>query len=680
MEPVVEISVSESGIPAIRTYTCGVTVVGQKIVSRELSPIESQQIRELYQQYISIFERGCKVEAVKDYMELLGKGLFHLFLEYAWGNLKPRMEFGAEVLVVSKMPEVLGLPWEFLRFPDDSVLAFDNRFTIKRFAGDIGSLTAPGETPSGPLRILFMACAPYDYGYEERSLLRAIEGLDVIVRICDTGNFEELKKEAASFRPHLVHLVGQGKIKENSGYFAFEAEAGRPDFQDASSLGSVLAPAGVRCLLLGGCQLDTPQSLDLICFGLGGKIPLVLSWNALAESTSAFYRTLAVGQKIEQAIQASILEIKKIYIDHGLVCALPTVYYFSTECQLFNLEKRSKYFSTHREQITLKGLTEGYAEDFVDRRNDLQRLSSALREGTARVLIVTGPDGVGKSVLAKRLVSRLASEGYALISVYSSNHNALTTMRILEAYISSLAEGELAEKAMSLRDGSISISFSERLKRLLEALNKDKLLLFLDGLDLDENTGRIKDQELAEFYYEMLRQVDKSRMIITARTLPADAMTLPGRCWEWNLGGLPESAFINYLLNEDAVAECYRIGTLSYNQLESLSSASAGQPFCLAQMRKALSKGWMGNGSCEEAVQFLFGLLSHESGQALSRSAVYGIAVSISGLAQVSGEPENTTAIWVEEWKNLSLVFQPNQNLWAVSASFRSWLLNQLDT
>jgi tetratricopeptide (TPR) repeat protein len=676
MRPKAVISISESGIPAMRTYVCSITIAGQKIMDRELSPIESQQIGELYQKYALLFGKGCKVSAAEDYLDILGEELFHLIFEFAWGNLKPKMELGAEVLIVSTVPEILALPWEFLRFPDGHVIGFDPRFSLRRLPNDVEMQSASCVLPAGPLRILFQACKPLDYEKENRSMLRIIAGLDVVLRICEAGNFEELKRQVETFRPHIVHLVGQGKTKDGFGYFSFEGEAGRPDLRGASDLGPALSLAGVQCLLMSGCQIEMPQSLDLICLRLKNAIPLAVAWNASAESTSVFYETLASGLDIDQAILASRQDIKEIGHNSGMVYALPALYCFSNQSQLFDPHKRSVYSSTFQEQLALRGLTEGYVDDFVDRRNDLQRLSPALREGTVRALLLTGSDGFGKSVLATRLALRLTSEGYSLISVYSSNQNPLSAARILEAYIDFLTKTEITDKVTYLKDHSIPIS--ERLKSLLAALKQDKMLLFLDGLELDDKTGKKRDPEFAEFYFDLLRQIDKSRVIITTKSLPADAMTLPSRCWEWNLAGLPEAGFIKYLLNNNSVAEQYRLGLLTYVAFEKLFASSAGGPYCLGQIRKAIGRGWVEMSSCEDAVSFLFCSLSQACGQALSRSAVYSIAMNIKGLAAVSGEPEDKIVDFVQEWTNLSLAFQPRPDLYAISPSVRAWLLNQL--
>jgi hypothetical protein len=187
------------------------------------------------------------------------------------------------------------------------------------------------------------------------------------------------------------------------------------------------------------------------------------------------------------------------------------------------------------------------------------------------------------------------------------------------------------------------------------------------------------DLELAGFYIQMLRQVDSSRVIVTSKTLPADVMTLPPRAWEWNLANLSEAAFIKFILRDEMAAELYRTGAVNYEQLQKLYLSSAISPSCIVQMRKALSKGMARLGGCEESLSLLCDVLGPEKSQALSKAAIYSIAVNMLGITEVVGQPEDKIGLWIQEWKNLSFAFQPNDHLWGVPSSVRPWLLSQLD-
>ncbi len=140
-----------------------------------------------------------------------------------------------------------------------------------------------------------------------------------------------------------------------------------------------------------------------------------------------------------------------------------------------------------RELLALPGLTEGRAECFVDRRRDLQRLIPALREGGVQTLIITGPDGSGKSALAAHLV-RLLGPGYSVLPIYSSPHNRITSARLLEAAVGHLSKMGEEAAAKSLKDPLRSVR--ERLKSWLEVLKASRILMVWDGLDLDGKTGK----------------------------------------------------------------------------------------------------------------------------------------------------------------------------------------------
>lgn len=700
MKPYVVISAAEAGSAAARTVSFGILIDGRTIESRSLSPVESQEVREISGQYQSLFEKGCKAEQARDYFEILGKGLFHLFLENVWGQIKSRIDQGARLIISSQSPEVLGLPWELLSLPDGRVLGLDERFDIRRLpkvsalqvALPAAALSAAlpaaqttalpsftGQVPPGPLRVLFMACEPLDYEHEERAFLQAMEGLDASFEICDTNGFGELLRCADSFRPHIVHVVGKGGVKDGQGRLSFQSK-GRTDLRSSSDLGEALARYGVQCIIFGGCQMESPFALDLLCQEVVDHIPLAIGWDASSDSSRALYLPLSQGQTIDTALAEARQNIRKACDSQDKICALPVFYSATDQAMLFDAQRREPTAHRSSEQQPLPGLTEGYAEDFVDRRRDLQRLASALREGTTRTAVITGPDGAGKSALATKLAFGLMQEGYTLIPVYSSRYNPMSAARILDACISALSSAGMADDARTLKNPGTSLE--ERLKDMLAVLEKGRFLLMLDNLSLDKETGRIMEPELAEFYVHLLRNVDRGRVIITSNFLPAEAMTLPQRAWEWSLGGLPEAAFMKFLLKGDAIAERYSRGGVNYARLQGLYASSAGLPSCLNQMRSALSKlskGAEDISLCDEFLAALYSSLTQDSCLAVSRASVYETAMNSIGLAAVTGEPEYEVAGMAREWQDLSLAYPlPVNGLWAIPSRVRPWLTARL--
>lgn len=494
----------------------------------------------------------------------------------------------------------------------------------------------------------------------------------MVLEIGDTGTWEELKSLALAFRPHLVHLAGQGKMNGGQARFSMPGEGSRPDLRAAEELAAALAGSGVLCILLGGCQSEASYSLDLLCQGLVEHLPLAIGWNASADSSRAFYRSLTQGKSLNETLS---LVRQEACQEQGEICALPVLYASVDQLRIFDPQRREEVTAAiDRELQPLPGMTDGYAKRFVDRRIDHQRLGSSLREGTVRTLIITGPDGAGKSALGTKLALHAASFGYFLLPIHSSPHNPITAARLMEAVIAFLARTGQAEAAQRLRNPALPLA--GRQKSMLEELNQGRTLLFLDGLELDSRTGRIKDPELAEVYLQMLKGMESSRVILTCRALPADAMTLPARAREWPLAGLSEASLIKFLLEDEAAAGRYRRGEIPYRKLQEFHSSVAGNPACLAQTARVL--GMEGEiGICEEVLAKLAASLDPQSLQALCRAAVFGVAVSPAGLAAAAGWPEEKALAYAKDWQQASLVYQVG-NLWAVPSPVRAWLLTAL--
>ncbi len=683
------ISIAEAGPAAARVFKFKIWAEGQLLAENALSVVESQEVREVSRQYSSLFEKGCKADAARDYFGVLGQSLFHLFLEKAWDIIEPRTNRISGLLIASDIPEALQLPWELLslKSSDRGAIGFYPGFAIRRFpvASDAfpsfsGELHLP--LPPGPMKALFMACEPLDYEGEERSILRAMDGRDIAFEVCDSGSFEELLIRAKSFQPHLVHLVGLGKIMNGRAHFSFQADNGRPDLRSAEEMGKALSKIGISCMVLGGCQREMPQSLDMICQGLTDHIPLAVAWNASADSSRDFYSAIASGTLDDAVGRARTVAKPCTDGGQGKICGFPVLYSKTDQNRLFDPGKAGIAASRHwDEQHPLPGMTEGYAEDFVDRRQDLQRLTSALREGTARTVIITGPNGAGKTALAVHLALRLASEGYSIMHVYSSAYNSISATRLLEAAIGFLATCGRRDEAERLRDPAIQPL--ERLKSMLDVLERGRIVMLLDGMDLDDKTGKIKDAELSEFYLHMLREMDRMRAIITARALPADALTLPKKAWEWPLLGISEASFIKYMLGDERIASAYRRGDIGYDRLQRLHGSTAPSA-CLPQIRRAVMMAEEGLSLCDEFLARLYSSLKPDSRLSLSSAAVYGTAVNPSGLADAAGISEESAISFAGEWQEMSMVHPVSSDpsgkggLLAVSSQARPFLLKAL--
>ena len=681
--PNITIAVSEAGSAQTRTFDYKVTLDGEVVSERRLSPVQTSEVREMAMQYLSLLQGGGSSSSpgAKSYLPILGAGLFHLFLESGW------QEFGSKILagevgrlvIYSSIPEVLQLPWELLRLPGrEEILGDSPDKSLIRHPDSSGSLSSfSPELAPGPLRVLFLA-AERDFEREESEMLKMAEGLDLSLEISDSGTLEELKSLAGSFRPHIVHLVGQLRMSGVQAGFSMPGmdtggTGGRSDLCSADELAEALKNSGAQCIILGGRQSEPAFAQGLLCQMLVEHIPMSVAWNDSTASASSFYRSLVKGESLDTALKAAAVETRKTGREAGAIAAFPVLY---TTCdqsrdrlRLFEPQRNESVAATVcKEQPALPGMTEGYAESFVDRRRDLERFLPLLLGGTVHALIITGPNGVGKSTLAVRLARLLALSGYSILPIYASSNNPISSPRLLDAIIGQTTAGTGGD-LMRLKDPSLSVE--ERLKISIDVLKANRILMLWDGLDLDNKTGKIADPELADFYRLLLQGLGSARAIITCSSLPAEALILPSPSRELKIPGLSETAFIRVLLRDELVANRYRKGELSYADLQVMHSSFLENPAQLAKMRRALRTELSPGDDANDARAKLCATLGPESHEALSRAAVYETAMSPAGFAAVADVPVETALVTLSLWQSLSLVYEVGE-LWAVPSSDRA--------
>ncbi len=609
--------------------------------------------------------QGADLARAKSYLPILRDGLFHLFLESSGQDFANMILPGARLTVASQIPEVLQLPWELLhlsRQPSGS----EEGSIIRLPAAADGLIASSTKLWPGPLRVLFLAAEPLDFEEEEQSIQKVAEGLDMTVVISESGTWVELLDKVETFRPHLLHLAGQGKLSGGSAAFSMQGQAGRADLRLAEEMAAALKDCGLVGIILSGRQSEPPLALHLLGQRLAESIPLAVVWDAPTAASKPLYRALVAGQSMDEALLSVRREVAAASASAPV--SVPALYSIYDLAKIYDSQERAAPAALTPELLALPGLTEGRAECFVDRRRDLERLLPALREGGRQTLIITGPDGVGKSALAVHLARRL-EPGYSVLPIYSSPHNRITSARLLEAavgHLNGIGDESLKDPRRSVR---------ERLQSLLEMLKASRILMVWDGLELDGKTGKISDPDLAEFYLQMLKGMTAGRAIITCQALPADATTLPARAVQWKLEGLGQAAFIRYLLRDEGLADRYKKGEINYAALAAHYHAASGLPSRLAQTGKALSGGDLA--ANDDPLTKLISRLGSASSHALSQAAVYNMAISLDGLAAVSGAAEEQAAANAGEWQDLSLAY-PVGELWAVPSSLRAPLLASL--
>jgi tetratricopeptide (TPR) repeat protein len=536
------------------------------------------------------------------------------------------------------------------------------------------------------------------------------------------------------------------------GYFAFEDERGQTDLHSSVEIRQHLfAGSGVQCAFISGCQTGKAPpvaALGGICQGLvgdvaalrkmdepasplaeapvsraqGGEVPLAIGWAAsIADDlatrfATTFYNTLAAGQPVDRALVQARQAIRQACEERGDPSwTLPVLYTATAQGLVFDPDPHRPAEPPPRSMMDLlqplPGMTEGYAEHFVGRRREQQRLLPALREGTLQTVLITGLGGAGKSTLATRLARKLKADGFTPIPVPSSPGTPLSAARLLQICGDAFLAAGLRDAHAILRDANLSVD--DRLRYVVTALNRERFVLVLDNFEVnvDEATRCILDRDLAGFYTHLLTHLaGGSRALITCRYRPADLPALPQTAHEEALGDFPEASFIKFLLRDEVVEQRYYRDELPHDLLSELHRLLGGTPRFLDQIRKVLktitaddlrrelaavklpAEAKPGvlrkerDRYCEKIFTArLYGYLSAKSSRALSRAAVYGVPVNLAGLAAVTGEPVETLRGFTRQWQDYALAYplpSPDvgrgaggEGLWQVPGLLRGWLL-----
>ena len=173
----ITIAVSEAGSAQTRTFEYKVTLDGEVVSERKLSPVQTSQVREMAMQYLSLLQGSSGSNSspgAKSYLPILGAGLFHLFLESGWQEFASKIPAGevGRLIINSSIPEVLQLPWELIQLPGwEDILGVSPNYSLIRHPDSSGSLSSFSlELSPGPLRVLFLA-AERDFEREESEML-----------------------------------------------------------------------------------------------------------------------------------------------------------------------------------------------------------------------------------------------------------------------------------------------------------------------------------------------------------------------------------------------------------------------------------------------------------------------------------------------------------------------------
>src|SRR6266446_4421472 len=484
-------------------------------------------------------ERGRTIEGR---LPEWGKALF----ESVFGTGKPghdaylkSREGQAELVIMSRSPAFLSLPWELLRDPKRAtplaldLAAIDRTLVIEGAAASV----PPGET----LRVLMVIARPSglkDVGYqmiarplvERLSAVRGRVELDVLRPPTLEAMHKALNAGIAVGEPyHIVHFDGHGTFGNGSdgvttgsshfdtataarGYLAFEKDSGGEHLVSADEFALHVGQAKVPLVVLNACRsgmlgegklgeaaVEAAVATRLLEANAASVVAMGYSVYAVAaaEFMAEFYEALFAGRTVSDAVAAGR---QRLY--------------------------RRKERPSAREDSEIGPAAEDKLAPvgrFVGRDAAFYTLELALK--WQRVAVVHGPAGTGKTELAKAFGRWWQATGGVEQPEWVFFHS-------FEPGVASFGlDGVVTQIGLQLFGPDFvgrTRDAAQRRELILKVLRERRMLLLWDNFEtvreLPDMTGATppldaaQQQQMRDFLTELAREGGKTGVIITSRT------------------------------------------------------------------------------------------------------------------------------------------------------------------
>ena len=449
----------------------------------------------------------------------------------------------------------LALPFELLRLADGRLLATVPGVRMRRRVTGL-ERTAGAPLP-GPLKILVAVGAPeasgtdnppLDIEAEMQAVLDALAGADGVdvgqVRILEVASPEQIAQGLAEDQYHVLHLSAHG----SSMGIELEDEDGRPVAVDADELVRVLR-SGERPLpliVLSSCAGAASGADGLAATLVRHGADRVLAMQA---PVSDRYATLLAGElysrlsnpagvPVAAALAAARMRLEEQAREeastgcHGLEYAIPALFCVEEDPPLLDLRSAAQPLERATPLLPSGGVRRLPVGYLIGRRRELRSALTALRSGIDEAgsavsgVMLTGVGGIGKTALAGRIESRLASESW-LPAVHFGRWNPTELTRAVAEAITGVAA--LAEARAALLHAEIDDA--TKLRVVCQLLRDARVVLFDDfeqNLYLLGETVTFIDPGFAEVFDQLCAATGAGRLLITSRyQLPdADAFLL----------------------------------------------------------------------------------------------------------------------------------------------------------
>lgn len=267
-------------------------------------------------------------------------------------------------------PLLRALPWELLYdTAHDEFLALSGKTLITRY------LATPRPTPpltvTPPLVVLIAAASPLDVSTRLdveaeitaiQAALSPLEGRGLVhVETLQNTRMWSLRDRLRDSNPHILHLIGHGKIGPQEGELLLERDDGRSDPLPASKLAMMLKRTRtLRLVVVNACLSGRDATIEpgplqerrqaviglghaLVQAGLGAVVANQFSVDDEAAQLFAqdFYATLARFEPLDEAVSRAREALALRYDEGAREWATPVLFLRAPDGILFSLSKNA---------------------------------------------------------------------------------------------------------------------------------------------------------------------------------------------------------------------------------------------------------------------------------------------------------------------------------------------------
>jgi tetratricopeptide (TPR) repeat protein len=483
----------------------------------------------------------------------LGRILGDFCLPGGAGEALANLAMGCDVGTVVEVgfeaddPELLGLPFEALRLPDNSLLAtLPTVVTLRRPVG-----IAAKERPrlAGPIKILIAVGAP-DEGYtgsavldHERELQNILDAVEpaqrnenVEVRILEVGHPKVIAAAIERDAYHVLHLSCHG----GPGQLELEDEDGKAVPTTAKDLIEPIRRHGRPLPLVflsachGGVQKEQTASFSESLLRAG--VPCVVAMQTsvsdhyATQLARSFYEHLARREPplVSRALAEARKEVEQARlqaVQHGAPLAQTQPEYATASLYVARDEEPLADFSLDKEPLRERPVyhvagpvPQLRIDDLIGRRRELRDTLRTLRDRTRRHagVVLTGLGGVGKSAVAGRVMQRLEEDG-RLVAAHAGRFDLRAIAASLGTALLESGRGELRKRADLLL--SANLDDGARFQFLSKTLAEDPVVLVLDDFEqnLSVGGGAFLDPDVSLFVGMLARNASRGRLLLTCR-------------------------------------------------------------------------------------------------------------------------------------------------------------------